>query len=66
MYARFADMWDGWTKNLYLLYEKHLGRALMGVIETVVLDVVLLAAFLLVFARWFWKRGLRRYSGASA
>ncbi|PYV19583.1 MAG: hypothetical protein DMG21_01090 [Acidobacteria bacterium] len=53
MYARFADMWDGWTKNLYLLYEKHLGRALMGVIETVVLDVVLLAAFLLVFASAF-------------
>jgi viologen exporter family transport system permease protein len=24
------------------------------------------AAVLLVFTRWFWKRGLRRYSGASA
>jgi ABC-2 type transport system permease protein len=24
------------------------------------------AAFLIAFTRWFWKRGLRRYSGASA
>jgi ABC-type uncharacterized transport system permease subunit len=24
------------------------------------------AAVLLVFTRWFWRRGLRRYSGASA
>ena len=26
----------------------------------------LLCAFLLAFSRWFWKRGLKNYSGASA
>ena len=30
------------------------------------LEAAIFAAFLLVFTRWFWKRGLRRYSGASA
>jgi ABC-2 type transport system permease protein len=30
------------------------------------LEAAAFAAFLLVFTRWFWRRGLRRYSGASA
>jgi ABC-2 type transport system permease protein len=30
------------------------------------LEAGVFALFLLVFTRWFWKRGLRRYSGASA
>ncbi|HEX6998788.1 MAG TPA: ABC-2 family transporter protein [Gammaproteobacteria bacterium] len=29
-------------------------------------NAVLLAVALLAFSRWFWRRGLRRYSGASA
>ena len=30
------------------------------------LEAVIFAAFMLVFTRWLWKRGLRCYSGASA
>jgi ABC-2 type transport system permease protein len=33
---------------------------------TTLLEAASLTVFLWLFARWFWKRGLRRYSGASA
>ena len=39
MYRRFSEMWDGWTKNLYLLYEKRLGRALADGAEILLLDI---------------------------
>jgi chlorobactene glucosyltransferase len=43
MYTRFSEMWDGWTKNLYLLYERSLGRALADVAEAVLIDFTPLA-----------------------
>lgn len=33
---------------------------------TTLLEALALTIFLLLFSRWFWKRGLRHYSGASA
>jgi chlorobactene glucosyltransferase len=48
MYRRFSEMWDGWTKNLYLLYEKRLGRALADVAEIVLLDIAPWVAFLVL------------------
>jgi len=40
MYARFGDMWKGWTKNLYLLYGKELRRVLKACAGIWLLDVV--------------------------
>jgi chlorobactene glucosyltransferase len=48
MYTRFSEMWDGWTKNLYLLYEKSLGRALADVAEIVLLDIAPWVGFLVL------------------
>jgi glycosyltransferase involved in cell wall biosynthesis len=39
MYASFGGMWRGWTKNLYLLYERRLARLLSAVVELWILDV---------------------------
>ena len=39
MYRSFAAMWYGWTKNLYLLYERRLARMLGTVSELWLLDL---------------------------
>ena len=39
MYRSFAEMWRGWTKNLYLLYGRRLGRMLGTVAELWILDL---------------------------
>ena len=49
MYSSFAEMWRGWTKNLYLLYGRRLGRILATVAEMCFLDLLpLLGAFVLI------------------
>ncbi len=68
-----VDVYPGWLKaGLTFLVPVAFAvtipaQALTG---RLTLPTVLLAAglavFLLVFARWFWRIGLRRYSGASA
>jgi chlorobactene glucosyltransferase len=46
MYSSFSDMWDGWTKNMYLLYEGQQGRAFADLAEVVLLDI---APFIVFF-----------------
>ena len=49
MYSSFAEMWRGWTKNLYLLYGRRPGRLLATVAEMCLLDLLpLLGAFVLI------------------
>ncbi|MBI1940903.1 MAG: glycosyltransferase [Acidobacteria bacterium] len=53
MYRSFVEMWRGWTKNLYLLYERRLDRVLMAVAEVWFLDLappLLFLALCLVLA----------------
>lgn len=40
MYHRFSEMWNGWTKNLFLLYGRNLGRLLQDVAGVWALDVL--------------------------
>src|SRR5579863_7549532 len=51
MYRTFGDMWAGWTKNLYLLYERDLGKVLGAVTEVWFLD---LAAPFVFIALGIW------------
>ncbi len=46
MYRSFAEMWRGWTKNLYLLYERRLNRVLGAVTALWCLDLAPPLAFL--------------------
>ena len=49
MYSSFVEMWRGWTKNLYLLYGRRLGRILTTVAGMYLLDLLpLLVAFVLI------------------
>jgi chlorobactene glucosyltransferase len=49
MYRSFAEMWRGWTKNLYLLYGRRPGHILATVAEMGFLDLLpLLGALVLV------------------
>jgi chlorobactene glucosyltransferase len=54
MYQSFGEMWEGWTKNLYLLFGGSLPRMCRALAEAVLLDVALplgfLAACLVVIA----------------
>ena len=45
MYRTFGEMWRGWTKNLYLLYEGRLARMLARVAALLVLGVIPTALF---------------------
>ena len=45
MYASFREMWQGWTKNLYLLYGGRLGRMFRAFAEVALLDLALPMAF---------------------
>ena len=49
MYQSFRDMWEGWSKNLYLLYRKSLGRLLAEVASLWLLDLVPLFGLLFSF-----------------
>jgi GT2 family glycosyltransferase len=44
MYRTFGEMWRGWTKNLYLLYERDLGRVIAKAAERILVDVLPAAA----------------------
>jgi glycosyltransferase involved in cell wall biosynthesis len=45
MYRSFRDMWQGWTKNLYLLYEGNLSKMLAAVASLWILDLFPIVAF---------------------
>ncbi len=40
MYRSFPEMWNGWTKNLYLLYGRRLGRILKTFVGLLLLDCI--------------------------
>jgi chlorobactene glucosyltransferase len=46
MYRTFSEMWRGWTKNLFLLYERQPRRVLGKAAELCVLDVLPALAFI--------------------
>jgi glycosyltransferase involved in cell wall biosynthesis len=52
MYQSFGGMWQGWTKNLYLLYGGHESRMLATVASLWLLDVLPELAFVAV-CFWF-------------
>jgi hypothetical protein len=62
MYRSFGAMWQGWSKNLYLLYGRRPGRVLAAVGAVVILDLLPLAfvttwpapALLWLAARHIW------------
>lgn len=46
MYTRFPEMWRGWTKNLYLLYEGRVGLMLAHLSEAWLVDLLVPSAYL--------------------
>lgn len=46
MFQSFRDLWEGWTKNLFLLYRRKLGLLIAAALEVMLLD----SAPFLVFA----------------
>ena len=55
MYRRFAGMWEGWTKNLFLLYDRDYGairRATAGLAFRYILPVVAGITLLAGGSRW--------------
>ena len=61
MYQSFRDMWQGWTKNLYLLYEGNLSKMLAAVASLWLLDLFPVLAFV---AACLWV-ALARAGGAA-
>lgn len=62
MYRSFAAMWEGWTKNLFLLYERKLGR-LLGTVGELFLLVLAPPSVLLALCIAF-ALGWRSATGA--
>ena len=52
MYRSFAEMWHGWTKNLYLLYSGNARRMLATVAELWLLDLCPTLAFIGLAVAW--------------
>ena len=48
MYRKFGDMWHGWTKNLFLLYDRDLGAVIGKAVELLIFSVAPAAAFLVL------------------
>jgi len=46
MYRTFREMWQGWTKNLYLLYQRNVVTMLAAVASLWLLDLLPVLAFL--------------------
>ena len=49
MYQRFRDMWEGWSKNLFLLFDRR-GSAVARAVEAALLDVAVLVVTLVALA----------------
>ncbi len=49
MYQRFRDMWEGWSKNLFLLFDRRC-RAVARAVGVALLDAALLAVMLVALA----------------
>jgi hypothetical protein len=56
MYTNFAEIWEGWTKNIYLGMRKRKGMLAFGALMTVV-SVVLLPGWLLGGLVWLLSGG---------
>jgi len=52
MYRSFAEVWRGWTKNLYLLYGGNIRRMLATVAELWLLDLFPALAFIGLAVAW--------------
>lgn len=57
MYSNFRDMWQGWSKNLYLLYGRKLGPLLKTLGAALVVDFFLPLGFLVLAALIALGRG---------
>ena len=57
MYSSFAAMWQGWTKNLYLLFEGKLGRMFGTLAELILIDAALPLAFFALCGVMVWGHG---------
>jgi hypothetical protein len=57
MYRSFREMWRGWTKNLYLLYERRLDRVLNAVAALWFLDLAPPLVFLALCAGFALGQG---------
>lgn len=66
MYQTFGDMWQGWTKNLYLLYGRNLGCILRTLAEVALLDFALPLLFLAFCAAFVLGQGHAGLALASA
>jgi chlorobactene glucosyltransferase len=65
MYQSFEAMWEGWSKNLYVLYKKRLGRLLAVVAALWLLDLA--PFFGLLFSLHLWSReGRKGWTAAAA
>jgi chlorobactene glucosyltransferase len=65
MYQSFRAMWEGWSKNLYLLYKKNLCRLLAAVAALWLLDLA--PFFGLLFSLHLWiLQGSRGWAVAAA
>jgi chlorobactene glucosyltransferase len=56
MYTRFAEIWEGWTKNIYLGMRDRLGLLLFGSLVSLA-AALLLPAWLLGGIAWFLTAG---------
>jgi len=63
MYENFRDMWEGWSKNLYLLYKKRLGLLLAALALLWLLD---LGPFFGLLVSFHLRRGPAQVGWAAA
>ncbi len=63
MYSTFRQMWEGWTKNLYLLFSRSLRRLAGALAATLFLDVLLPLGFLAACLAVFAGHGNARIAG---
>lgn len=54
MYRSFPALWQGWTKNLFLLYGRSTRRLLGAALRILALDLFPVALALLFPALWLW------------
>jgi chlorobactene glucosyltransferase len=65
MYQSFWAMWEGWSKNLYLLYKKKLGQLLAAVAALWLLDLAPFFGLLLSLHLWT-RQGPKGWAATAA
>ena len=62
MYKNFREIWHGWSRIYYYIFEKHFLRLLTNIVGIILISLLPVFALIVLAGSWLWLGGLSSYS----